>query len=62
MISSIQHYLPDRTSKRSREQAVALVAAMVGALIVSRAVPDDEGLASELLDATLASTLRALNS
>ncbi|WP_375286445.1 TetR/AcrR family transcriptional regulator [Sphingomonas sp.] len=60
MIESIRQRLPDNETEHSRQQAVALVAAMVGALILSRAVPDETKLADELLEATLSSALRGL--
>ncbi len=42
---------------RSREQAIALVAQMVGAVMLSRAVPDDHPLAKDLLEASLKAAL-----
>jgi TetR/AcrR family transcriptional repressor of nem operon len=55
MIASIAAQLPgdDR-----RPRAVNLVARMVGALMLSRAVPDDSPLADELLQATLSGAQR----
>jgi len=47
-------------SPEGRERAVALVAAMVGALMLSRAVPDGHPLASELLSATRRQAKKAL--
>lgn len=41
----------------ARERSVALLAKIVGALMLARAVPDDHPLADELLKATLASCL-----
>lgn len=52
MIASIEAGLGGEGPAR-RARAVALVARMVGALMLSRAVPDDHPLADELLDANL---------
>jgi TetR/AcrR family transcriptional repressor of nem operon len=49
MIESIMDGLDGDPSLR-RKQAVGLVTRMVGALILSRAVPEESGLADELLD------------
>lgn len=43
--------------ERPREQAAALVARMVGAVMLSRAVPDDHPLAKTLLEASLKAAL-----
>ena len=43
-----------------RAQAVGLVARMVGAVMLSRAVPDDHPLASELLEVSLRTALEEL--
>ncbi|WP_332768731.1 TetR/AcrR family transcriptional regulator [Phenylobacterium sp.] len=43
-----------------RTQAVGLVARMVGAIMLSRAVPDDHPLATELLEMTLKAALDEL--
>lgn len=56
MIASIADGLEGEEPAR-RERAVALVARMVGALMLSRAVPDDDPLAGELLDANLRAAL-----
>lgn len=59
MIRSIEESL-SANKVSARERAVNLVARMVGALTLSRAVPDDSYLAEELLNATLRSALREL--
>ncbi len=56
MIASIETGL-DGEGESRRERAVALVARMVGALMLSRAVPDDHPLANEMLDASLRAAL-----
>ncbi len=56
MIASVEAGLP--ASEGRREQAVNLVVRMVGALALSRAVPDANPLAAELLDAPLRASLR----
>jgi TetR/AcrR family transcriptional repressor of nem operon len=56
MIASIADALPGGEPQARRARAVALTARMVGALMLSRAVPDDSPLAQELLEATRAST------
>jgi TetR/AcrR family transcriptional repressor of nem operon len=57
MIQSIEEGLPaDKVS--ARERAISLVTRMVGALMLSRAVPDDSPLADELLRSTLRGALR----
>jgi len=53
MIASIQHGLGAGSEPEARATATALAARMVGALMLSRAVPDDHPLAQELLEATL---------
>jgi TetR/AcrR family transcriptional repressor of nem operon len=58
MIQSIEEGLPKGGDGPARERAVNLVARMVGALMLSRAVPDDHPLALELLNATLRGALR----
>jgi TetR/AcrR family transcriptional regulator, transcriptional repressor for nem operon len=59
MIRSIQGALP-ASEVSARERAVNMVTRMVGALTLSRAVPDESHLADELLKATLHSVLREL--
>ena len=56
MIASVEAGLPEGEGRR--EQAVNLVVRMVGALALSRAVPDGSPLAAELLDAPLRASLR----
>lgn len=56
MIASVAAGLPAGSGRR--EQAVNLVVRMVGALALSRAVPDDSPLAAELLEAPLQAALR----
>jgi TetR/AcrR family transcriptional regulator, transcriptional repressor for nem operon len=60
MIASVAEGLPEGEPVARRERAVALVAAMVGALMLSRAVPDDSPLADELLAATRKKAIRDL--
>lgn len=57
MIASIEAGLPAAADGSNRARAINLVTRMVGALMLSRAVPDDSGLATELLDATLREAL-----
>ncbi|KCZ97090.1 transcriptional regulator [Hyphomonas polymorpha PS728] len=57
MIGSVQKLLPEAPGPDSRTRAASLVASMVGALILSRAVPDSSPLADEMLEATLTSAL-----
>ncbi|MDP3748788.1 MAG: TetR/AcrR family transcriptional regulator [Phenylobacterium sp.] len=57
MIDSIEAALGD---DGRRAQAVGLVARMVGAVMLSRAVPDDHPLATELLEANLKAALEEL--
>lgn len=47
---------PDGTQERRRQQAIATFAAMVGAMVLARAV-DDEALSAEILDAVKAQLL-----
>jgi TetR/AcrR family transcriptional repressor of nem operon len=56
MIASVEAGLEGEGPAR-RARAVALVARMVGALMLSRAVPDDHPLANEMLDANLRAAL-----
>lgn len=56
MIGSIQTQLPGPPDA-ARARAVALTTRMIGALMLSRAVPDDHPLAGELLTANLAAAL-----
>lgn len=56
MIASVEAGLEGEGPAR-RARAVALVARMVGALMLSRAVPDDHPLANEILDANLRAAL-----
>jgi TetR/AcrR family transcriptional regulator, transcriptional repressor for nem operon len=60
MIRSIEDGLP-AGAVSARERAINLVTRMVGALMLSRAVPDDSALADELLKATLRGALRELS-
>jgi TetR/AcrR family transcriptional regulator, transcriptional repressor for nem operon len=60
MIQSVQAGLPATGDGSTRDRAVNMVARMVGALLLSRAVPDDSPLADELLDATLRGARRAI--
>lgn len=55
MIAEIGESLPDR------QAAIDMVARMVGALMLSRAVPDDSPLADELLGATRVMAQRSQN-
>ena len=57
MIGSVAALLPDPDSPATRARAVDLVNRMVGALTLSRAVPDDSPLAEEILQAALRSAL-----
>jgi TetR/AcrR family transcriptional regulator, transcriptional repressor for nem operon len=56
MIASVAAYLPGEPDA-ARRRATALVTRMVGALMLSRAVPDDHALAGELLAANLKAAL-----
>lgn len=58
MIRSIEEALPPTDSASRRDRAVNTVTRMVGALMLSRAVPDDSPLADELLTATLRAALK----
>lgn len=60
MIQSIQERLPADDQVSGRERAINLVTRMVGALTLSRAVPDNAHLANELLDTTLRGAIREL--
>jgi TetR/AcrR family transcriptional repressor of nem operon len=51
MIQSVEQGLPDGPGATARDRAINLVTRMVGALMLSRAVPDDNPLVDELLDA-----------
>jgi len=62
MIQSVQARLTRGSKPARREFAVSLVTRMVGALLLSRAVPDESPLAHELLDATLCNALREVKS
>jgi TetR/AcrR family transcriptional repressor of nem operon len=57
MIRQIEAGLPEVDDGSNRARAVNLVAKMVGALMLSRAVPDDSPLAGELLEAVLKAAL-----
>lgn len=57
MIASIEAGLPPADDGSNRGRAVNLVARMVGALMLSRAVPDDSPLAGELLESVLREAL-----
>lgn len=48
---------PDGTPERRRQQAIATFAAMVGAMVLARAI-DDEALSMEILDAVKAQLLQ----
>jgi TetR/AcrR family transcriptional repressor of nem operon len=61
MIQSVQAGLPVTTDGSTRDRAVNMVARMVGALLLSRAVPDANPLADELLDATRRGAQRELS-
>jgi TetR/AcrR family transcriptional regulator, transcriptional repressor for nem operon len=60
MIQSVQSRLPVHEEASARDRAVNMVARMVGALLLSRSVPDDSPLADELLDAALRGARRAI--
>jgi TetR/AcrR family transcriptional regulator, transcriptional repressor for nem operon len=60
MIQSVEHATAPNEGACARERAINLVVRMVGALMLSRAVPDDSPLADELLDATLRCAQREL--
>ena len=60
MIGSVAAALPEQ-SNTARHRAVALVTRMVGAVMLSRAVPDDHPLADELLAANLKAALADLD-
>lgn len=60
MIRSIEERLPTGGDVSARQCAINLVTRMVGALMLSRAVPDDASLADELLNATLRGALHEL--
>jgi len=62
MIDSLQARLSRGSKAAQRELAVSLAARLVGALLLSRAVPDEHHLAHELLDATLRNALREAGS
>ncbi len=59
MIGSLEDRLVGSPIDR-RRQAVVLATQMIGALLLSRAVPDQDGLADELLSANLADALDSL--
>jgi TetR/AcrR family transcriptional repressor of nem operon len=59
MIESVADHLEGDLAER-REQAIVLVTRMVGALLLSRAVPDQNKLASELLDVNREAALKEL--
>lgn len=60
MIRSIEERMSADGQISARERAINLVTRMVGALMLSRAVPDGVRLADELLNATLRGALREL--
>lgn len=60
MVAEVEAGLPGGESPERRERAVGLVCGMVGALMLSRAVPDEHPLADELLRATRRQAKRAL--
>jgi TetR/AcrR family transcriptional repressor of nem operon len=62
MVASIEAGLTDADPVTRRARAVGLVARMVGALMLSRAVPDDSPLAAELLEANLAAARQEIGS
>jgi TetR/AcrR family transcriptional regulator, transcriptional repressor for nem operon len=53
-VDGLRKLLPARSAAARRRQALATMAGLVGALILSRAV-DDAKLSDEILDATAAS-------
>ena len=58
MVTSISEGFADcRSSASRRARAINLIAKMVGALALSRALPDSDPLAQEVLDATLSGAL-----
>ena len=57
MIRSVATLLPEPDSPATRTRAMDLVNRMVGALTLSRAVPDDSPLAAEILQTALQSAL-----
>lgn len=57
MIGSIAALLPDPDSPATRARAIDLVNRMAGALMLSRAVPDNSPLAEEILQTALKSAL-----
>lgn len=58
MIASVAALLPEPESAGARHRAVDIVNRMVGALMLSRAVPDDSPLAQEILENALQAALR----
>ena len=57
MIRSVEALLPPSDTAPDRARAVSLVNRMVGALMLSRAVPDDSPLANEILETELHAAL-----
>ncbi|HZD26612.1 MAG TPA: helix-turn-helix domain-containing protein [Alphaproteobacteria bacterium] len=58
MIGYVEALLPPAGDAATRERAIDLVARIVGALALSRAVPDASPLADELLEATRRTAMR----
>lgn len=54
LVEILTRYLPERSQAAKRQRALAAFSAMVGGLILSRAV-DDKTLSNEILDAVAAS-------
>ncbi len=59
MITSVERLLPPSDDGATRTRAMTVVNGMVGALMLSRAVPDDSPLADELLASGLRAALAA---
>lgn len=59
MITSVENLLPHASASTPRARALNVVSGMVGALMLSRAVPDDSPLADEILAQALPAALAA---
>jgi TetR/AcrR family transcriptional repressor of nem operon len=57
-LESLQKLIPGRSARVRRERTLATMAALVGALVLARAV-DDAGLSDEILEATAATLERS---